>query len=347
MAGTISSLTSNIVSRGKHLSVGGVGARWLLQALTIANHTSLALDLAAQTTAPSWYDFISAGPGTLHESWGTPPVPPSSGKVCESDCDMLSVSGAGYFSGVGDQPLQGASSATSAAQCSAACLNDSRCVQMTWAPAHAVRCSLYTSIQKGPVQHNPQCLAAEVKCRRGATDPSTCAAFGSSTGHPGTEGGSHNHPMFGGGVDPWLYHHVGGLRPPQAMEKPPRLILGVECEVMQRVRGATAETRIHGHKARSSWRWTDSVLEYGATIPVGFTGSLTIPRQCGGMPSILYEGEGAEQMMLWGTNESTAVETPAPGVGFVGRDTAGSLQVELLSGVFHFSVVFVTGRVDV
>jgi hypothetical protein len=345
MGGTLSSLTSNIVSRGKHLSVGGVGARWLLEALTIANHTALALDLAAQTTAPSWYDFITAGPGTLHESWGTPPVSPSSGTVCENDCEMLSVSGAGYFRGVGDQPLRGASSATSAAQCSTACLEDSSCVQMTWAPAHAVRCSLYTSIQRGPAQHNPQCLAAEVKCKRGATDPSTCAAFGSSTGHPGTEGGSHNHPMFGGGVDPWLYHYVGGLRPPQALEVPPRLILGVECEIMQRVRGATAETRIHGHRARSSWRWADRVLEYGATIPVGFSGSLTIPGQCRGTASILYEGEGAEQMTLWAANENetATAESSVLGVGFVGRDTTGSLQVELLSGSFHFSIVFVSG----
>jgi hypothetical protein len=116
LAGAVSALTSNILKREKHLSVGGVGARWLLQALTAANETSLALDLAAQvrrqpcrfcaiffniktiilprqardkhrestqkesgaflqTTAPSWYDFVQAGPGTLHETWGTPGLP--------------------------------------------------------------------------------------------------------------------------------------------------------------------------------------------------------------------------------------------------------------------------------
>jgi hypothetical protein len=48
LAGAVSALTSNILKREKHLSVGGVGARWLLQALTAANETSLALDLAAQ-----------------------------------------------------------------------------------------------------------------------------------------------------------------------------------------------------------------------------------------------------------------------------------------------------------
>jgi hypothetical protein len=42
----------------------------------------------------------------------------------------------------------------------------------------------------------------------------------------------HVFTQFGGGVDPWLYHHVGGLRPPNAAG-PPHLQLGVECVVMQ------------------------------------------------------------------------------------------------------------------
>ena len=344
MEGTISALTSNVISRDKHLSVGGVGARWLLQALTIANHTSLALDLAAQTTAPSWYDFVNAGPGTLHEAWGTAPVPPSAGTICSFDCEMLSVSGAGYFSGTGDQPLPGASSATSAAQCSAACLKEPSCVQMTWAPAHNVKCSLYTSINQGPVQHNPQCLAAAVKCKHGATDPSKCAAFGSSSGRPGSEGGSQNHPMFGGGVDPWLWHYVGGLRPSNVVGA--TLMLGVECEVMQRVHGATAETRIHGHRARSSWRWSQNMLEYGTIIPVGFTGTLTIPGQCGGTTTDLLEGEGNEQTLLWSANgiETPAAKAQVDGVGLIQRNADGDLEVELLSGVFHFSAKFAAGK---
>lgn len=362
MAGTVSSLTSNILARGKHLSTGGVGARWLLQALSAANQTALALDLAAQTTAPSWYDFVRAGPGTLHETWGKPAVPPSTGGVvCNSSCEMLAVHGAGYWGGDGDQPLPGASSATTAPECSAACLKDARCVQMTWAPTHPVKCSLYTSISQGSgLQHNPGCTASAVKCKHGAADPAKCAAFGrGSAGHPGSEGGSHNHIMLAGGVDPWLYHEVGGLRLLSSpAEQPPRLLLGVECEVMRRVRGATAETRIHGHRARSSWRWLvegGTELEYGVTVPVGFSGSLTLAGDCGGATVIsLLEGEGDEQALVWSLASETvtrnlpvdpaAAAAIAPvaiaGVGPIRRNADGDLELELLSGVFHFRASF-------
>lgn len=211
---------------------------------------------------------------------------------------------------------------------------------MTWAPAHAVKCSLYTTINQGTLQHNPQCIAAAVKCKQGSNDPSKCAAFGSGPGQPGTEGGSHNHPMFGGGVDPWLYHYVGGLQPPSTYTVgPPRLMLGVKCEVMERVHGATAETRIHGHRARSSWRWSENTLEYSATVPVGFRGSLTIPKRCDGRIAGLFEGEGDEEALLWSADKT---ETPAQvgGVGLIQDNADGDLVVELLSGVFHFSSTF-------
>ena len=192
MAGALATLTANIEARGKHLSTGGVGTRWLLQALSIANRTALAMDLATQITAPSWYDFVRAGPGTLHEQWGTAELPPSN-EACTSGCTMVAVAGARYWAGVGDQPLPGASAASSAEDCSAACLHDIACVQMTWAPAHQVKCSLYTSIKPGAPLHNPQCTASAVKCKQGAVDPAKCAPFG-GPGHPANEhAGSQNH----------------------------------------------------------------------------------------------------------------------------------------------------------
>ena len=122
-------------------------------------------------------------------------------------------------------------------------------------------------------------------------------------------------------------------------------MLGVECEVMQRVRGATAETRIHGHRARSSWHWSGSTLEYSATIPVGFSGSLTVPGQCGGRATALHEGEGDKQTMLWGSSEvdTTTAKLQLPGVGQVRQNKDGSIVIEVLSGVFHFSAVFTGG----
>ena len=108
---------------------------------------------------------------------------------------------------------------------------------------------------------------------------------------------------------------------------------------MQRVHGATAETRIHGHRARSSWRWSENTLEYSATVPVGFSGSLTIPRRCEGIITGLFEGEGDEKTLLWSAG---GTETPAQvgGVGLIQHNADGDLEVELLPGVFHFSSTF-------
>ena len=335
-AGALAALTANIEARGKHLATGGVGARWLLQALTMSNRTDLAMDLATQTTAPSWYDFVLAGPGTLHESWGSPGRPSiPAKKACTKDCAMVSVTGAGYWSGTGDQPLPGARAATTASACSAACLADASCVQMTWAPAHAVKCSLYTSIQPGKQEHNPQCTASAVKCAKGATDPTVCAAFGGSPGAAASEGGSHNHPMFGGGVDPWIYRTVGGLRPPTAAEAP-RLALGVECEVMRRVRGAAVETMIHGHKVRSDWRWDDGsrTLTYHATVPVGFRASLVVPRTCGGGTlARLAEGDD-DGAVVWLADGSDVTAIAGVDRAELGDE---ALTVELASGIFRFT----------
>lgn len=144
--------------------------------------------------------------------------------------------------------------------------------------------------------------------------------------------------MFGGGVDPWIYHEVGGLRPPIAAEAP-RLTLGVECEVMQRVRSASAETMMHGHKARSSWSWDGRTLEYGATVPVGFRATLVLPSRCAdGALATLAEGVNA---LVWSADESEEVAAVV-GVAGVGLQWNGesSLQLEILSGVFGFRAVF-------
>lgn len=56
-------------SNGGHLSVGGVGSRWILQALTACNRTADALALATQTTQPSWGYFATNVPYTFWENW--------------------------------------------------------------------------------------------------------------------------------------------------------------------------------------------------------------------------------------------------------------------------------------
>ena len=73
--GAAVTLLANLAARGGHIATGAVGARWILQALTAAGHASVALDLATQTDAPSWFWFTAFGPGTMHENWPTGPTP--------------------------------------------------------------------------------------------------------------------------------------------------------------------------------------------------------------------------------------------------------------------------------
>jgi len=56
---------------GPHPSGGGVGVRWILQALVASNETKLALDLASQTSMPSFGHFALSPPGTFWEGWNT------------------------------------------------------------------------------------------------------------------------------------------------------------------------------------------------------------------------------------------------------------------------------------
>ena len=88
------------------------------------------------------------------------------------------------------------------------------------------------------------------------------------------------------------------------------------------------------------------MLEYGTIIPVGFTGTLTIPGQCGGTTTDLLEGEGNEQTLLWSANgiETPAAKAQVDGVGLIQRNADGDLEVELLSGVFHFRAKFAAGK---
>jgi hypothetical protein len=106
-------LVANVAARGSHLSVGTLGSRFLLQALTATGHGGVALDLATQTTAPGWGAMVtqppppgdgnatSSGPfrplGTLWESWT--PAPGSS----------TSLNHAMFGGGIGEWLVEGGS----------------------------------------------------------------------------------------------------------------------------------------------------------------------------------------------------------------------------------------------
>lgn len=57
------------VTRKGHLSVGMVGAFWLMPVLTETGHADAAWEVVTQTTRPSWGYMISKGATTIWERW--------------------------------------------------------------------------------------------------------------------------------------------------------------------------------------------------------------------------------------------------------------------------------------
>jgi hypothetical protein len=110
---------------------------------------------------------------------------------------------------------------------------------------------------------------------------------------------------------------------------------------------------VHGHMARSSWRWDEQAgtLEYRATVPFGFTASLVLPAKCGGggqasavsavLTSLLEGEEGGDHSLLWSADEGAAVATTGGVNGMTRRGASGGdFEVELRSGVFRFAAAF-------
>ena len=217
-AGAVDRLLQNIEGRKGHLSTGAVGTRWILQALTFANRTAEALDLATQTSAPSWAWFASNGPGTLHENWPNGPTP------------------------------------------------------------------------------------------------------------GGTTSGSQNHPMFGGGIDPWIYHEVAGLRPAPSAGS---VRFGVDPVIMRRVQAAAARTKLHGSDAASSWRYdaASSTLAYNCTVPAGVEAELALRGV-----ARLREG-GAT---VWAAAGGEAALAASAGVGAAVALGDGELRIPLGAGAYAF-----------
>ena len=225
-AGAVDRLLQNIEGRKGHLSTGAVGTRWILQALTFANRTAEALDLATQTSAPSWAWFVSNGAGTLHENWPNGPTP------------------------------------------------------------------------------------------------------------GGTTSGSQNHPMFGGGIDPWIYHEVAGLRPAPSAGS---VRFGVEPVIMRRVEAAAARTKLHGSDVASSWRYdaASSTLAYNCTVPAGVEAELALRAEPGRRVARLREG-GATVWAAAGGEVAEVALAAAAGVGAAVAVGEGELRVPLGAGAYAF-----------
>jgi alpha-L-rhamnosidase len=62
-------LVARIRARGMHLDTGMVGTRFLLRALSCADRTDVAFDLARNETYPGWLHWLGNGASTLYENW--------------------------------------------------------------------------------------------------------------------------------------------------------------------------------------------------------------------------------------------------------------------------------------
>lgn len=65
----LSALLKDIEARDHHLTVGSAGQKWLLRTLSSEGHHDTALQLALQTSEPSWGYWLSQGATTCWESW--------------------------------------------------------------------------------------------------------------------------------------------------------------------------------------------------------------------------------------------------------------------------------------
>lgn len=160
---------------------------------------------------------------------------------------------------------------------------------------------------------------------------------------------SHNHIMLAGGIDPWIYSHVGGVRLPTTRTAlgfgrgfgflPPHHVdLGVEAVVAERVGACNTSVAVPGGRVSFAWRHysltttgsTDTAeatasharLECTAVIPLGYAGRITVPRAISGHPVTLLT------LRASGTSGNTTV-TPAHGNGA----SCGGLSWNVSAGV--------------
>ena len=68
-AEAVKALEADIVSRQHHLTVGSAGQKWLLRTLSEEGKHDTALQVALQTSEPSWGHWISQGATTCWENW--------------------------------------------------------------------------------------------------------------------------------------------------------------------------------------------------------------------------------------------------------------------------------------
>lgn len=86
--------------------------------------------------------------------------------------------------------------------------------------------------------------------------------------------GSHNHPMFGGGIV-WFYQQLAGMRPDP--ESPGYRNILFAPEVIRDLQFVRYSNETINGKAGINWQWFNDHLEVETVIPVGSTAELRFP----------------------------------------------------------------------
>ena len=125
----------------------------------------------------------------------------------------------------------------------------------------------------------------------------------------------------------------------------PLIEFGVDEIILQRVRAASARTKVAGSTVRSSWSYdrTDSSVAYNCTVPVGFKASLRLPLQVAYRPLNVVHETGLTPLMLWSSSEGHKNITSAYGIESVSFDSTNSrsaIAIGLAHGHFEFTISY-------
>lgn len=164
--------------------------------------------------------------------------------------------------------------------------------------------------------------------------------------------GSFNHIMFGGGIDPWLYHNVGGIRPPSTHTTLPfgighraiprgHVELGVELVIAQHIQACNASIRVPGGTVTLAWTWQQSAREkwqlaYHVSVPLGYNASLRFPmysttdKVSAQAVRAFVESASLPSVVIW-RMQGDAVANPEPDV-VVERASGEQLVARLFGG---------------
>jgi alpha-L-rhamnosidase len=102
------------------------------------------------------------------------------------------------------------------------------------------------------------------------------------------EGGSHNHPMFGGGLV-WFYRNLAGMKYDETAPGYRHIIY--KPQPVPQVNTTTYMLQTSYGEAGIKWNHNGTALEMSVTVPVGCTATVFVPTQQGQTVSLTGEAE--------------------------------------------------------